>query len=178
MAIQPREKPYHFCPVCGSQLAVAEHDGQNVPTCTNAACGFVFWQNAKPATVGVIANEDGNVLLTVRSIEPHLGKLDWPGGFCLENEIPEEGVRRELEEELGLTTEVVAPLGHALDRYGDSEYLVLSAGFVMRIVEGKLAINHELSAAQWIDPFNVNRSQLAFESTPYFLDAYLKYANN
>jgi 8-oxo-dGTP diphosphatase len=71
--------------------------------------------------VGVI-EEQGQILITRRAEDLHQGgKWEFPGGKVEPGESVEEALRRELEEELGITTQDVRPLiripWHYPDRY-------------------------------------------------------------
>lgn len=50
-------------------------------------------------------NEKGEVLISERGIDPNKGCLDLPGGFLELNESLEDGLVREVREELGLETD-------------------------------------------------------------------------
>ena len=92
---------FGFCPVCGSgNFAV---DGAKSKRCSD--CGFEFFMNVSASTVGVITNSRGDLLVVRRAKEPARGTLDLPGGFADAGETAEEGVRREVKEETGLTVE-------------------------------------------------------------------------
>ena len=97
----PMRHPLHlfsYCPRCGSDK-FAENDFKS-KRC--ADCGFTYYFNPLAATVGIITNSKGEVLVARRAKEPAKGTLDLPGGFCDSYETAEEGVRREIEEETGL----------------------------------------------------------------------------
>src|SRR5471030_2763692 len=52
---------------------------------------------------GVLRDPHGNVLLTQRPAGKHLaGMWEFPGGKCEPNEAPQDALRRELREELGI----------------------------------------------------------------------------
>ena len=56
------------------------------------------------AAVGVIQREDGQVLLAERPLgKAWAGYWEFPGGKIEDNETPEQALKRELEEELGIT---------------------------------------------------------------------------
>lgn len=58
---------------------------------------------------GVIVNKDGRILLARRGPGMDLeGLWEFPGGKMEAGEAPEEGLKRELEEELGIDVEVGA----------------------------------------------------------------------
>ena len=113
-------KQYAFCPVCGGRL---DRENQAIPAqsmlmCTS--CTFEFWQNSKPAVGALVIrtiNERPSVLLTRRGIEPHKGTWDSPGGFLSNGEHPEDGLARELREELGAAIARPRLLTVAIDQY-------------------------------------------------------------
>ena len=95
------QHPLHlfcYCPKCGSN-DFSENDFKS-KRCGN--CGFTYYFNPLAATVGIITNDRGEVLVARRAKEPAKGTLDLPGGFCDSYETAEEGVMREIEEETGL----------------------------------------------------------------------------
>lgn len=66
--------------------------------------GAVARQTVTHAAVGVIQGPDGRVLLTERPIgKPWSGYWEFPGGKIELNESPEQALKRELQEELGIT---------------------------------------------------------------------------
>lgn len=85
------------CPKCGGNFV--ENDFKS-KRCTS--CGFVYYLNPSAATVAVITDGKGNILVATRSKEPAKGTYDLPGGFCDCHESAEEGVAREVLEETGL----------------------------------------------------------------------------
>lgn len=89
---------FRYCPRCGS-ARFADHDARS-RRC--AACGFVYYHNAAAATVAVVLNGRGEVLVARRAFEPARGTLDLPGGFVDAGEGLDEGCRREVLEETGL----------------------------------------------------------------------------
>ena len=88
---------FKFCPHCGG-AQFHEHDAHSKRCAT---CGFTFYPNAAAATVAVIVTSHGQLLCTVRQRQPAAGTLDLPGGFVDPGESLEEGLRREVREELG-----------------------------------------------------------------------------
>ena len=113
-------KQYAFCPVCGGRLD-REHQavpGRGMLVCTS--CRFEFWQNSKPAVGAIIVRTMHGrpaVLLTRRGIEPHKGTWDSPGGYLENGEHPEEGLAREVHEELGVAIARLRLLTVAIDQY-------------------------------------------------------------
>ncbi len=93
----PMEK-FRYCPLCGS----ADFRVNNEKSKRCGACGFTYYFNPGAATVAVITNHQGELLVVRRGKEPAKGTLDLPGGFCDLQESGEEGVAREVMEETGL----------------------------------------------------------------------------
>jgi NADH pyrophosphatase NudC (nudix superfamily) len=86
---------YSFCPTCAAPLAARAEDGRLA-----CACGFIHWDNPVPVVAAIVEHE-GAVILARNK--------DWPEkmyglvtGFLEKDEHPEDGVRREVKEELDL----------------------------------------------------------------------------
>jgi ADP-ribose pyrophosphatase YjhB (NUDIX family) len=127
-------KRYAWCPVCGAAFG-RESAGAVGTVLKCGACGFDFWQNSKPAVAAIVLRQvDGqpHLLMTRRGIEPHKGMWDLPGGFLENGEHPEQGLARELAEELG-----TVPLHPTLFRIEVEEYprddMAAEARFVLAI---------------------------------------------
>jgi len=88
--------------------------------------------------VAAVIVRGGKVLLTQRLENSHLA-LHWefPGGKVEEGENPPGALRRELEEELGVTAEVGAPFAFNWHDYGEKRVLLLA--YSARIVSGEPA---------------------------------------
>ncbi len=71
--------------------------------------------------VGIITDKSGRILLCLRPEgKPYARQWEFPGGKLEESESPEDCLRRELREELGIDAEV-GPLFHSEShRYPDS----------------------------------------------------------
>lgn len=89
---------FRFCPICGSPQ-FAEH-GENARRC--ASCGFTYYTNPRGATVALIINDLGEMLVGRRENEPARGTLDLVGGFADLDETIEQAMCREIREESGL----------------------------------------------------------------------------
>jgi 8-oxo-dGTP diphosphatase len=70
--------------------------------------------------------ENGRVLLTQRKAGTHLGGAwEFPGGKVLPGEDPRDGLRRELDEELGIEVTVGEIVDVTFHRYGEKTVLLL-----------------------------------------------------
>ena len=138
---------YSFCPKCGDKLKIVNHD--NKPCLQCASCGFIFYQNAKPTASVLIENDKGEILLTRRAIEPLKGYWDTAGGFCEEDEHPEDAARREIKEELGIDIELTGLIGIFMDHYGDDGDWTINMHFSGRIKGGEIQPADDIDDYQW-----------------------------
>ena len=104
---------FNFCPKCGS--AAFKSACERSLHCSK--CGFTIFINAAAAVAALISDDNNKLLLTVRGIEPDLGKLDLPGGFINPGESAEDALKRELHEELGLKIKSMKYIGSAPNEY-------------------------------------------------------------
>lgn len=86
----------NYCRRCGEALKEQE---SYVYRCANQ---HTIYATATPSTGVYIVDDKKNVTLSVRGIEPRKGMLDAFGGFLDGPETVEDGLKRELYEELGL----------------------------------------------------------------------------
>jgi NADH pyrophosphatase NudC (nudix superfamily) len=102
-------EPFKYCPRCASPLTPREAGGKSRPACTREGCGFVHWGNPLPV-VGALVEHRGNIILARGQGWPEkmFGLIT---GFLEAEETPEEGVLREVREELSLDAEIVSLIG-------------------------------------------------------------------
>ena len=97
---------FRYCPACGADgLTRPEAKRLHCPT-----CDFVLYLNTASAAAAILTHGD-QVLLTIRARDPGKGMLDLPGGFTDPGEGVEDGLRRELREELGVEVGRLTYLG-------------------------------------------------------------------
>jgi len=131
-----------FCPWCAAALVEAEHSGRRRPGCS---CGYVHWDNPLPVVAALVEHE-GAVILARNKGWPE----GWYGlvtGFLEKGETPEEGVLRELREELGLTGEIVRLIGV----YAFPQRHELIVAYHVR-AQGTVALGEEIEAVKRIPP--------------------------
>ena len=93
-----------FCLRCGGALGSREEAGRVRPVC--GACGWVHYGNPTPV-VAALLEHDGDIVLVQNKGWPE----SWYGlvtGFLEAGESPEDGLLREVHEELGLRGEIVS----------------------------------------------------------------------
>lgn len=110
--------------------------------------------------VGAIFNDAGQVLLMEHVFRPH---TPWglPGGWVEQDEHPAAAVRREIEEELGITVEIKqlllcelqgnSSLKHAVPRSLGFVYYCRLTGDSQTFL-AKVHHNPEILSVEWVDP--------------------------
>ena len=96
-------------PKSGGPIVRRVPEGDDLPRLVCDACGFIRYENPK-VVVGSVVTWDGRILLCRRAIEPQAGFWTLPAGFLELREDPEQGARREAEEEAGAEIEIDALL--------------------------------------------------------------------
>lgn len=168
--------PLNFCPACGAERFRALSQKQF--EC--GSCGFVYFQNVA-AAAGAVIEAEGQLLLVERAKEPELGKLDLPGGFVDPGETLEEGLERELGEELGLS--LAPPMQYKLEYlcssvneypYGGVLYHSLDLFFWLRLQQKPpIRPADDVGGYRWCGPEEVPMDAMAFRSVRDALRCYL-----
>lgn len=154
---------FGYCPRCGSN-DFFENDIKS-KRCDN--CGFVFYFNAIAATVALIINKRGELLVARRAKEPAMGTLDLPGGFADSMETAEEGVAREVMEETGLhvtKSEYIFSLPNKYVYSGFEEH-TLDLFFRCEVEDGCTPVPHDdVSSLTWMSPRDINLEEFGLQS--------------
>jgi len=104
------------------------------------------------ATKGVIFNENNEVLLLMKSesedINPN--SVDIPGGRLEYKEKPEEGLVREIKEEVGINITIIAPSRIWTMVKEEKEFQLVGATFLCIAKSGqKIVLSDEHASAVW-----------------------------
>ena len=154
------------CCQCGGPLEwrTLEHERSPQPVCIR--CGTVLWQNPKPTVSALITRTgpDGvHVPLTKRGAPPCEGCWDVPGGFIDVDEHPEDALRRELREELGIEAAVGGFIGIFMDRYGADGDSTLNLYYQASIAAGTIRPASDVVEASWF-PLDHPPEPMAFDN--------------
>ena len=161
--MRPTEQ-FKFCPRCGSPRP-AENVGLTPLRCP--ACTFTFYFNPTVAAAAFIFDSHGRVLLIRRAKDPSAGKFGVPGGFIDFGESAEEGMRREVREEVGLEVERVRFLVSFpnLYHYREVVYPVVDLYFAADAVNPEAAQALDgVAGVEWRLPAEVPDAECAFDS--------------
>ena len=100
---------YIFCPLCAEPLETKTVGGAERRQCTAKECGFVFWNNPTPVLAAITHRRDEVILIQAIGWPKHWYSL--VTGFHEAGESAQEGVLREVKEELGLNGTVQSLVG-------------------------------------------------------------------
>ena len=174
--IAPAEPRLQFvrCPRCGEGLP---SPGANPLAC--AACGFAYFFNPTVSSAGILLRADGQALFIRRGHEPAMGRLAFVGGFVDAGETPEEALRREVREEVGVALGAIRYLCSRPNRYPyrGVGYHVCDLVFVADLAEGAAPASLDgVAAIEWHDPRTLDPASLAFPSMTAALALYQRQA--
>lgn len=162
---------YRYCPLCGGKMQQAE---QSKLCCSN--CGKNQFIMPNTCTSIIITNNQNQILLAKRKIEPKKDFWDLPGGFLQPNETAEDGAIREIKEELGIDIEKLEYVGSAYDTYLYQEIDIptLSIVFTTRVSDEKLTPQDDVSMVQFFDQEDIPFEKIAFGSMAEAVKIFLK----
>ncbi len=143
-----------YCPQCAGPLKERRPPDEQLPQLVCTRCGHVLWQNPKPTASGLITRQQNRqgpveVLLVRRARPPREGCWDCPGGFVDPDEHPEDALRREIREELGVQATIGPLVGIYMDRYGDEGESTLNMYYRVPTIPGTPTAASDVGAASW-----------------------------
>jgi ADP-ribose pyrophosphatase YjhB (NUDIX family) len=144
---------WKYCPRCASQL---ERTDEYVEC---AACGHRVYAQPHPGGEAICFDREGRVLLGRRRSDPRAGLWDIPGGFIREDELPVDGMRREVEEETGQVPEPLELLGMWNEPYFGR--VVLCMTWLARI-DPDVHPDDDVTELRWFAPDEIPWDELAF----------------
>ncbi len=138
-----------------------------------------MYKNPK-ATVDVVVEKDNKILLIIRCVEPHKGRLGLPGGHVNFGEKVEDAAKRETEEETGLKVEIKTILGVFSDPKREPNFPEchgISTVFIAEIIDGELKAGDDAKKAEFYKINELRKENLAFDHYQMIQD-YLKWKMN
>ncbi|HDY88800.1 MAG TPA: NUDIX domain-containing protein [bacterium] len=162
---------YNYCPMCGEPVNISHREGRERPVCKS--CGHIVYINPIPAACQVVLNER-KVLLTLRAFDPQKGMWCLPGGFIEWGECPEDGAKRELYEETGITAQELSLIGVYDSITGTKRHVLLIAYLILNW-DGEPAAGDDADEVRWFGIKEI--PQLAFKVHQQVLDDLLKKEN-
>jgi ADP-ribose pyrophosphatase YjhB (NUDIX family) len=159
-----------FCLVCGARLSTVVEEGHRRRRCPR--CGWTYYPNPVPASVAVII-EGRRLLLGRRARPPYARAWDLPGGFLETDELPLDGLRRELREEIGVGVRHATLIGFVNDLYGPNGFTVLTAVYRAHPTSRHMRAADDVSELRWFPLDKIPYRQIAFPSIRKILRHYL-----
>ncbi|MBU2513719.1 NUDIX domain-containing protein [bacterium] len=123
--------------------------------------------------IAIIRNREDQILFTRRRFEPHIGKLDLPGGFVDFDETLEEALQREIKEELNIEVQELTYYGSFSTKYPYKQviYQPLDAVFECSIKSWDgLKPCDDVAEICFRSPWEITFEELAFSSNCLILE--------
>lgn len=161
-----------YCPHCGANAF--KMMSQKKFVCVE--CEFTYYVNVASAGAIILEYED-KIILTRRNREPSKGKLDLPGGFIDFNETIEEGLKREIKEELNLDVGKLNYLFSFPNKYlfKGVLYFTLDFFFTAKIKSlNDIIVDEENTEYVLLKPGEIKPSELSFDSIKKVISYYSK----
>lgn len=153
-----------FCPLCRTELHLRFAGDMDRLACPDETCNFVHWDNPVPVVAAVVEHDDQIILAN---------NVAWPEdiyavitGFLEKNESSEDGIVREVKEELGLESEQVE-LINVYPFYRMNQIII---GYYI-LASGRVSLNEELRSFKHIEKKDVKTWDSA---TGYILRDWLR----
>ena len=158
-----------FCSACAAPLERRIPDGEDRERYVCPSCGVVHYQNPR-MVVGCIIEEQGNLLLCKRAIQPRHGYWTVPAGFLELGESTVQGAVRETWEEAGARVQVIAPYAHFDIPYIGQAYIFYRA----RMLSPEYSAGTESLEVKWVPPSEIPWDALAFQVVRVSLEMYIQ----
>lgn len=132
-------------------------------------CATKFYLNPAPCVGGMII-KNRKVLLSRRKNKPFQGYWDIPGGFINPDETPQEALKREFKEELGISKiKVKGIVDFFSDAYGERGTPTLNIYYYAVIKKGEPKALKEINK---VKRFSLNKlpKKIAFKNTKRALE--------
>jgi len=98
-----------YCKSCGSKTNYKDIDGVLRSHCNN--CDYIDFADPKVVAVAIVVNENNELLLIKRNIEPAIGEWAFPSGYIDKGEAVEDAAIREAKEESNLDISLAKLVG-------------------------------------------------------------------
>jgi ADP-ribose pyrophosphatase YjhB (NUDIX family) len=159
-----------FCCCCGSPTEVRIPEGDHLPRRICPACATVHYENPRIVVGCVPEANDGRILICLRAIEPRRGYWTVPAGFMENGETLRAGAARECQEEALAQVQI----GALLALVDIPEAHQVHVFFRARLTSSAFGAGLESLETKLVDHREIPWEELAFPSTRFALESYLK----
>lgn len=134
-------------------------------------CKICAFKNPR-ATVTALIRKDDKLLMALRPEDPFKGWWDLIGGYMNENETPEEALRREIKEELGVDCDLkLLNFFPGYASWQGAEYPILSIAYLAELKSEDFKKSDEIEDLKWFPVTEL--PPIAFDSNVKIIN-YLK----
>ena len=138
-------------------------------------CGLNFYLNSVPTAAAILSNKKGEILLVRRKFDPKKGFWDLPGGFIELYETFDNGIKREIKEELGVDIGNLLYSGSSADTYQFKgiTYSTVTAVYYGTI-EGNIYPGDDVDDFSFFNPRELPFKNFAFPSLARVIKKFIK----
>ena len=158
-----------FCSTCAAPVVSKIPTGEDRERFVCSSCGAIHYQNPR-MVVGCIIEEQGQILLCKRAIEPRYGYWTVPAGFLELGESTVQGAIRETFEEANARVQVIAPYAHFDIPHIGQAYLFYRA----RLIGPEMGAGSESLEVKLVAPEEIPWDALAFPVVRVGLEFYVE----
>lgn len=164
-----QQEAFKYCRICGQKTEPFEDVAVR---CT--VCGAMQWFTPIVGNSIILENDQGEVLLVKRTLNPGKGTWDTPGGFLNAFESFEDSLIREGEEELGITIAMESILGVYTVSYEYQDVTLPNVVIVAicKRVTGKMKTGGDADAYKYVKKEDLLKEDVYF---PYLKDVFRDY---
>ncbi|MDF2612482.1 MAG: diphosphatase [Clostridia bacterium] len=158
------DKTHQFCGRCGSKMNEVEKEIAKI--CPR--CGLINYTRISPAVITAIFKEDKILLAHSAAFKGKLYSLI--AGFVEPGETLEDGVRREIMEEVGLSVKNIKYFGSQAWPFSSS----LMVGYTAEYESGEITVDHnEITDADWFDVNNLPELPAEYSIAREMINVYI-----
>lgn len=159
------------CFRCGNKLTKKRYNLYECPKCS-----YDHFINPYPTTSVIIINQKEELMLVKRKYPPRKGYWDLPGGFIDIKETGEEGVKREIKEELGIQLDKVFYIGSYPDKYFFQGFNMdtITLSFYSKISNQEIKVSDDITGFSFFNKNKIPYNKLAFKNLSISIKEYLK----
>ncbi len=132
--------------MCRTLLKRKKLEGYSRLVCPE--CGWINYENPIPSVAILLKNQNNEILLVKRNVEPEKGKWALPSGFIEAEETTEDATTRELKEETNLKGKTKKLIGVYIE-HPEIYKSVLVIGYEVEFISGSLLAGSDCSGARF-----------------------------
>ncbi len=166
------EEAYKYCPLCGA----ADFKKKEKINCLEcSSCNYELYINPVGSTGAIIVNEKNEVLLLKRACEPKKGWYTLPGGFIDNMETIEQGIEREIYEELGVKGKMNEFIGAYTNPYTYKGITLPTVGIIVTAtIDGIPTPQEEIAKCEYFSIEDALQQNIAFDAVKRGLQDYYR----